>query len=160
MFPINLKAACGVWCALVLCAAAEDTTPPKVDHIDVVDAWAREHRNSTDHASPYHRMSPEMDALDRSKIKGLGAEDLAKMSLDNSLLKYSYADVFLTCMGPFEQLDPQQERVLADMRRRGDAVSPILLKLMTENQETQIEISIPTGLVVLGRFFSEFIVFL
>ena len=89
-------------------------------------------------------MSPEMQAVSRNSdlLDNLGAEDLAKMSLDDPLLKWAYARVFLDSMGPFEQLEPPLELALADMRRRGEAVSPMLLKLISENQENRIEFSI------------------
>lgn len=89
-------------------------------------------------------MSPEMFAISRNPdlVENLRAEDLAKMTLDDPLLKWAYAEVFLRCMGPFEQLEPPQELALADMRRRGEAVSPMLLKLISENQENRIEFSI------------------
>jgi hypothetical protein len=89
-------------------------------------------------------MSPEMLAISRNPdlLDNLGAEDLAKMSLEDPLLKWAYANVFLRSMGPFEQLEPPLDLVLADMRRRGEAVSPMLLKLISENQEHRIEFSI------------------
>ncbi|RYD47613.1 MAG: hypothetical protein EOP85_05145 [Verrucomicrobiaceae bacterium] len=89
-------------------------------------------------------MSPEMQAISRNPdlLYNLGAGDLEKMSLDDPLLKYAYARVFMDSMGPFEQLESPMELVLADMRRRGEAVSPMLLKLIEENRETRIESSI------------------
>lgn len=89
-------------------------------------------------------MSPEMDAVsnDPDLLDNLRAEDLAKMSLDEPLLKWAYACVFTRSMGPFEQLETPLELVLADMRRRGEDVSPMLLKLISENQENRIEFSI------------------
>lgn len=102
----------------------------------------REHAKSGDQPGPYRPMSPEMKSVDRALLDDLSADDLAKLSLDEPLLKWAYACVFLNSMGPLEQLSPQEEIALADMRRRGEEVSPILLKLIEENQETRIEMSI------------------
>ncbi len=89
-------------------------------------------------------MSPEMFAISRNPdlVENLRAEDLGQMTMDDPLLKWAYANVFLSSMGQFEQLAPPQELALADMRRRGEAVSPMLLKLIKENRETRIESSV------------------
>ncbi len=145
MSPINPKAACGVWCALVLCASGENTVPNSGDRLQAdMAARLREMSKSGDRPDPHRRMSPEMLAISRNPdlLDNLGAEDLGKMSLDDPLLKWAYADVFLNSMGPFEQLNPRQELVLADIRRRGAAVSSMFLKLIEENRETRIEISV------------------
>ncbi len=107
-------------------------------------ARLRELAKNNDRGGPRRPMSPEMLAISRNPdlLDNLGAEDLAKMSLEDPLLKWAYASVFLRSMGPFEQLEPPLELVLADMRRRGEAVSPMLLKLISENQENRIEFSI------------------
>ncbi len=85
-------------------------------------------------------MSSEMFAISRNPdlLNNLRAEDLAKMSLDDPLLKWAYANVFLRSWR-FQQLEPPLELILADMRSRGEAVSPLLLKLMSQNQENRIE---------------------
>ena len=89
-------------------------------------------------------MSPEMDEVSNHPdlVENLRAEDLAKMTLNDPLLKWAYAEVFLRSMGPFEQLAPPQKLALADIRRRGEAVSPMFLKLIEENRETRIESSV------------------
>jgi len=102
-------------------------------------------------------MSPEMDEVSNHPdlVKNLRAEDLAKMTLDDPLLKWAYANVFLRSMGQFEQLAPPQELALADMRRRGEAVSPMLLKLIEENRETPIEHSVLGDIENLGTVHLE-----
>ena len=72
------------------------------------------------------------------------------MTLDDPLLKWAYASVFLESMGPLEQLRPTLKLALADMRRRGEAVSPMLLRLISENQENRIEFSILGKIALLG----------
>ena len=145
MFPINQTAACGVWCALLLCSSGEDTVPNSGDRLEAETA-ARllEFDKNNDRPDPHRRMSPEMDEVSNHPdlVENLRAEDLAKMTLNDPLLKWAYAEVFLRSMGPFEQLAPPQKLALADIRRRGEAVSPMFLKLIEENRETRIESSV------------------
>jgi hypothetical protein len=139
MFPINPKAACGVWCALVLCTPGLDAAPNSGDRLEAETA-ARllEFDKNNDRGGPRRPASPELKAVNSSVLENLGAEDLEKMSLDDPVLKKAYVQVFLRSWR-FKQLEPPQELALADMRRRGEAVSPMLLKLMSENQENGIE---------------------
>lgn len=129
--------------ALVLCAAAEESRPPEVAPFKAPEAWMLdENRPRPD---PHRRMSPEMNAISDhpDQLENLGAEDLAKMALDDPLLKYACADIFIrSSLGRVGEMDGQQELVLADLRRRGEFASPLLLKLIEENQETHIESSI------------------
>lgn len=145
MFPINLKAVCGVWCALMVCGSGQNAVTNSGDRLEAeTAARLRDFAKNNNMGDPHRPMSPEMQAISRNPdlLDSLGAEDLAKMNLDDPLLKWAYANVFLRSMGPFEQLESPLELVLADLRRRGEAVSPMLLKLIEENQETRIESSI------------------
>lgn len=145
MSPINPKAACGVWCALLLCASGEITPPNSGDLLQAdMAARLREMSNSGNRPDAHRRMSPEMLAISGNPdlLDNLGAEDLAKMTLDDPLLKWAYASVFLRSTGPLEQLEPPLEMVLSDIRRRGEAVSPMFLKLIEENRESRIESSV------------------
>ena len=139
MFPINPKAACGVWCALVLCTLGLDAAPNSGDRLEAETA-ARllEFDKNNDRGGPRRPASPELNAVNSSVLENLGAEDLETMSLDDPVLKKAYVQIFLRSWR-FKQLEPPQELALADMRRRGEAVSPMLLKLMSENQENRIE---------------------
>ncbi len=142
---INSKVACGVWCALMVCGSGQDAEPNSGDRLEAeTAARLREFDKNNNRGGPRRPMSPEMQAVSRNPdlLDNLGAEDLAKMSLDDPLLKWAYASVFLRSWHLSEQLEPPLEVVLADMRRRGGAVSPMLLKLISENQENQIEFSI------------------
>ena len=145
MLPINLKIVCGIWCALGLYAAGQDARPD-FDRLAAENAARlRElRRKNPDLWRPRRDMSPEMKAISRNPdlLNNLKAEDLAKMSLDDPLLKYAYYRVFAGSIGDFNQMPrmaPQQKLILADMRRRGEAVSPMLLKLIEENQENVVE---------------------
>ncbi len=145
MSPINRKTACWIWCALVLGALGQSAEPNSGDRLEAEnEIRLREFEKNNDMGGPRRPMSPEMQAISRNPdlLDNLRAEDLARMSLDDPLLKYAYASVFMRSMGPFEQLEPPLELVLADMRRRGEAVSPMLLKLISENQENRIEFAI------------------
>ncbi|RYZ91287.1 MAG: hypothetical protein EOP06_07030, partial [Proteobacteria bacterium] len=145
MSQIDPKVVFGVWCALVLCAAGQGAVPNAGDRLEAeTAALLREFLENNNTGDPRRPMSPEMEVVSRNPdlLYNLGAEDLEKMSLDEPLLKYAYARVFMDSMGPFEQLEPPLDLVLADMRRRGEAVSPVLLKLIEENRETRIESSV------------------
>lgn len=150
MFPIDFKIVCGVWCAFGLYAAGQDAVPNSGDRLEAeTAARLREFDKNHDFRRPRRDMSPEMRAVaDHPELlENLGAEDLAKMSLDDPLLKYSYYRVFGGSIGDFNQMKqmaPQLKLVLVDMRRRGEAVTPMLLKLIEENQESVIESAILT----------------
>ena len=152
MFPIDFKIICGVWCTLGLYAAGQDAVPNSGDRLEAeAAARHREFDKNHDFRRPRRDMSPEISAVDDHPelVENLVAEDLAKMSLDDPLLKYSYYRVFSGSIGDFNQMKqmaPQLKLVLADMRRRGEAVSPMLLKLIEENQESVIESSILVGI--------------
>lgn len=144
MFPINPIAACGVWCALVLYAPGQNATPNSGDRLETeTAARLREFDKNNDRGGPGGHMSAEMSEVSKNPdlVENLSAEDLAKMTLDDPLLKWAYACVF-TRSWRLKELRPPQELALADMRRRGEEVSPMLLKLISENQETRIEFEI------------------
>jgi len=160
MLPINHKIVCGIWCALGLYAAGQDARPD-FDRLAAENAaQLREFDKNHDFRRPRRDMSPEMQAISRNPdlLYNLGAEDLAKMSLDDPLLKYAYYRVFAGSIGDFNQMPrmaPQMKLVLADMRRRGEAVSPMLLKLIEENQESVIESAILTHIQYLDTVHIE-----
>lgn len=95
-----------------------------------------------DHPGSYRPWSPELKQVNPEHLYGITAEKLAKMSLDDPLLKYAYFDVLGNALQGLGTSEPEQALVLADMRRRGEAVTPMLLKLANENQETGIESAI------------------
>ena len=145
MIQINLKATCGVWFALVLYISGQDNSPSLDDRLQAdTNARLREFSRNNDIGGPRRPISPEMNAIadQPDLLQNLRTEDLAKMTLDDPLLKWAYACVFLRSIGPLEQLEPPLDLVLADMRGRGEAVSPMLLKLISENQENLIEFCI------------------
>jgi hypothetical protein len=137
MFPINRKAVCGVWCVLVLGVSGQNAVPNAGDRLEAENAVRlREFEKNNDEGGPRRPVSPELNAVSSSVLENLSAEELAKMTLDDPVLKAAYVEVM---MSSFEQMEPPQKLALADMRRRGEAVSPVLLKLISENQETNLE---------------------
>lgn len=140
MFPINSKAVFGIWCAMILCSSAQADSRTLSERSNVeTAAQRREPNKKNNRGGPPRPASAELAAVDERMLKNLGAEDLAKLSLEDPLLKYAYVSVFMRSYGAFEQLDPFLELVLADMRRRGEEVSPVLLKLMADNYDNSIE---------------------
>ena len=140
-------------CALMLSAVAEESRPPEIDSSKNGEAWMNS--PSRRRPDPGRPMSPEMRAVNPIEVEKLKAEDLAKMSLDDPLLKYAYAQVFTMSMNHLRQMEPRQKLVLADMRGRGESVSPILLKLIEENQETVFEKAILLSIGDLGTVRPE-----
>jgi hypothetical protein len=129
----------------MVCAAGQNAVPNSGDRLEAENAVRLREMDKSGNRPDAHRpMSLEMDEISNHPdlVDSLGAVELAGMSMDDPLLKWAYACVFLNSMGPFEQLEPPLELVLADMRRRGEVVSPMLLKLIKENRETRIESSV------------------
>ncbi len=158
MSLIDSKAACGIWCAVMLGAYGQDAAPNSGERLEAeTAARLREFANNQNMGDPHRPMSAEMKAVSKNPdlMKSLEAADLAKMTLDDPLLKWAYARVFLDSMGPFEQLDPPRKLALTDMRSRGEAVSPMFLKLIEENRETRIESSVLAKIEHLGTIRLE-----
>jgi len=97
---------------------------------------------TNNHPASYRPWSLEFQQVNPEHLHGINAVKLAKMSLADPLLKYAYMDVFMRNVGRLENLEPEQALVLKDMRRRGEAVTPMLLKLAMENQETIYEVAL------------------
>ena len=103
-------------------------------------AFAEVEIKTQNYPGPYRPWSLEYQHVNPEDLYNINAEDLAKMTLDNPLLKYAYIGVFLCAVGHLDQSEPAQLMTLADMRRRGEAITPMLLKLANENEETGFEI--------------------
>ena len=97
---------------------------------------------AVDYAGSYRPYSMELKR-DRIELEGLDEGDYARMSLDDIRLENAYISVFQSSMSnQFDNLEPEIVAALADLRKRGDGVTPMLLKLMDENQETGFESAI------------------
>ena len=93
-----------------------------------------------DYGLPYRPLADELCGGDRNELKGMDEPEFARLTLDDPLLKRAYLSVFMSPVGPnldYHKNEPNP--ALADLRRRGDSVTPMLLKLMNENQETGLE---------------------
>ena len=102
-------------------------------------AFAEVESQTKNYPGPHRSWSLEFQKVNPEDLYHIDAEGLAKMSADDPLLKYAYMDVFLRNVGGLDNLEPEQALVLADMRRRGEAVTLMLLKLAADNQETIYE---------------------
>ena len=102
-------------------------------------AFAEVESQTKNYPGPYRPWSLEFQKVNPEDLYHIDAEGLAKMSLSDSLLKYAYMDVFLRNVGGLDNLEPEQALVLADMRSRGEGITPMLLKLAIDNQETIYE---------------------
>jgi hypothetical protein len=110
--------------------------------------------NARDYPAPYR---PYSDDLQRNKIDldGLNEASYAKMSFDDIRLKNAYVSIFTSSLGGFGNLRPEIVAALIDMRKRGDSVTPLLLKLMDENQETGFELSVLVAVPAVGTINLE-----
>lgn len=140
MYQISLFTVLQVMWITVLSAEFETNQPQDGKLPKTPGALIRD--ESRNRADPHRPMSLEMQGVNPSDVEQLTAEELAAMTLDNPLLKMAYASVFMDSIHKLSHTDPARQLALADMRRRGESVSPVLLNLIKENKETRIESSI------------------
>ncbi len=100
-------------------------------------AGAEEIKN---HPGQYRPYSPELGNGLLYELKGMDEAAFARMPLDDALLKRAYWHAFLSLLSAgIQPPDPEARAALADLRRRGESVTPMLLKMMADNQETDFE---------------------
>ncbi len=105
---------------------------------------------TNNHPGPYRRYSKELNNVNPENLYGLDEAAFAGMTLNDPLLKLAYTNVFTQSLrningksqGQLLYTEPTEAPALADMRRRGESVTPMLLKLLEENQETGFETSL------------------
>jgi len=85
------------------------------------------------------RMTTQL--VDESKLRDLREQDYSKMSLEDPLLQSAYVLVFLHVkdVKTGGGLRPELMAAFKDLKRRGDSVTPLLLKLMKENPYSRLE---------------------
>lgn len=85
------------------------------------------------------RMTTEL--VDDALLKNLRESDYAKRTLNDPVLQSAYIRVFLNVMDVTtgEGLRPELAAALNDLKRRGNTVAPVLLKLMKENPYSPFE---------------------
>jgi hypothetical protein len=82
-------------------------------------------------------------AVGRGQLERLNDEDYAQMDINDPRLKFAYSTVFHTTIaGEFEALPDHLQRALRDLRRRGNTVTPMFMKLLEANRDTTFEISL------------------
>lgn len=123
MFQCNKLIICGLLIGLAIHASADVEMKP-------------EDENQTGRNRP---LSQAYQQFDRDDLRGMTAERLAKMSLDDPLLRHAYINIFLRNIREPDTLEPEEAAVLEDMRRRGDSITPLLLELARENQDSIFE---------------------
>lgn len=123
MFHCNKLIVCGLLIGLAVRASADVEIKP-------------EDENQTGRNRP---LSQEFRKFERDDLRGMTAERLAKMSSEDPLLRHAYIDVFLRRIREPDTLEPEEAAVLEDMRRRGDSITPLLLELARENQDSIFE---------------------
>jgi hypothetical protein len=97
-----------------------------------------------DYALPHGPYSEEIEHF-QGTIEGI--DDFSVFSTDDVTLKVAYQRLFQCIVGDeFHSEEPEMVAAFADLRARGDAAAPMLLKLMEENQENNFESSILSGI--------------
>jgi hypothetical protein len=97
-----------------------------------------------DYSLPHGPYSAEIEHF-KGRIDEI--DDFSVFSQDDVILKVAYRRVFQCIVGDeFHCKEPDTMAAFADLRRRGDSATPMLLKLMEENQENKLETSILAGI--------------
>jgi hypothetical protein len=136
MCQSNKSIICGLFLGFVLHASADVEMKPET---------------SSTHPGPYREWSQDFLQFEPENLHGMNAEKLAKMSLDDPLLRYAYIQVFLQNLREPDTLEPEQVVVLEDMRRRSDSITSLLLELARQNQETGFEQSLLYRITEVGN---------
>jgi hypothetical protein len=111
--------------------------------------------DAKNHAGPYRAASEEIQNF-HEDLSAYDEADFAKMSLDDIRLKVAYHQLFLSSIsGKFQNKQPEIIAALADVRKRSNSATPMLLKLMDENQETGFESSILASIAEVGTINIE-----
>ena len=96
--------------------------------------------NAEDYPAPYRSYSAELTRDKLNEFDGWDEAAFARLSIEDPVLKRAYHTVFGSVVNDYMRFDePELNAALADMRRRGDTLTPMFLKLMDENQETGFE---------------------
>ena len=100
--------------------------------------------DAEDYPLPHGPYSEEIEHF-QGATKGI--EDFSVLSTDDVALKVAYRRVFQCIDGDeFGSDEPETVAAFADLKRRGNAATPMLLKLMQQHQENSFESSILSGI--------------
>ena len=100
-----------------------------------------------------NRPLPAEMCVDSRNLAGLDEKAYAKMSLDDPLLHLAWSDLLLTMPAHYGD-EPHPRAALADLRRRGDSATPMLLKLMYDNRDSNFE-SAGFGAITVGHLHPQ-----
>lgn len=87
----------------------------------------------------FRPLSEEYRRFDRDDLRGMTAEKLGSMPLEDPLLRHAYMSIFFRDLRKPETQAPEVAVILEDMRRRGDSITPLLLELARQNQDSIFE---------------------
>jgi hypothetical protein len=139
MYRCNKSIICGLFLGLTLHASADVDIKP-------------EDENQTGRNRP---LSQEFRKFERDDLRGITAESLAKMSFEDPLLRHAYIDVFLRYMIDSNTPEREETVVLEDMRSRGNSITPLLLELARENQDSIFESALLDQIAQVGNIDLE-----
>lgn len=139
MCRCNKSFICGLFFGIILHASADVDIKP-------------EDENQTGRNRP---LSQEFRKFERDDLRGITSERLSKMSFEDPLLRYAYMDVFLRYTIVSKTPEREENLVLEDMRSRGDSITPLLLDLARENQDSLFEIALLDQIAEVGNIDLE-----
>lgn len=85
-----------------------------------------------------NRPLPDEMCVDSRNLAGLDEKAYARMSLDDPLLHLAWWHLLGTMRIKYSD-EPTPRAALLDLRRRGDSATPMILKLMKDNQDSNFE---------------------
>ena len=139
MFHCNKPIIFGLFLGLTLNASAEIKIKPHDEKV----------------AGRYAPLSEEYRQFDRDDLRGMTAEKLGKMPLEDPLLRHAYISIFFRNLSEPDTLEPEEVVVLEDMRSRGDDITPLLLDLARQNQDSIFESALLDGIAEAGNINLE-----
>lgn len=99
----------------------------------------------------YRPLSEEYQKFDRDDLRGMTAEKLGRMPLEDPLLRHAYISIFFRNLRESDTLEPEEAVVVEDMRRRGDSITPLLLDLARQNQDSIFESALLGDIADVGK---------
>lgn len=131
---------------LIGCAAAHAQLFKDVVNIE-------NYAEGPDHPAGY--AAEERLFLGASIPSGITEGDIAKLPLDDPKLRIIYRNLVLSGFRILKPTQPELRAALSDLRRRGDAATPLFLDIMAKNHNTDLEHFIPLIINMIGGFKME-----
>jgi hypothetical protein len=91
-------------------------------------------------------LSHEYQQFDRNDLRGVTSERLSEISFDDPLLRNAYINIFLRNIKERDNFEAEESVVFEDMCKRGDSITPLLLELAEENQDSIFESALLDGI--------------